>query len=74
MYFCHVHFHELADATPRVHAADPNALPVFPSYRAALLDMLPTLADPRVGGHLAEQSALTPKSLFLEVSPCGPMT
>jgi fatty acid desaturase len=45
----YLHFHELADATPRVHAADPNALPVFPSYRAALLDMLPTLADPRVG-------------------------
>jgi fatty acid desaturase len=44
-----LHFHELAEATPRVHAADPNALPVFPSYRAALLDMLPTLADPRVG-------------------------
>jgi len=45
-----LHFHELAAATPRVHAADPNALPVFPSYRAALLHMLPTLADPRVGG------------------------
>jgi fatty acid desaturase len=44
-----LHFHELAEATPRVHAADPDALPVFPSYRAALLDMLPTLADPRVG-------------------------
>jgi fatty acid desaturase len=45
-----LHFHELAGATPRVHAAEPNALPFFPSYRAALLDMLPTLADPRVGG------------------------
>jgi fatty acid desaturase len=45
-----LHFHELAEATPRVHAADPNALPVFPSYRAALLHMLPALADPRVGG------------------------
>jgi fatty acid desaturase len=44
-----LHFHELADATPRVHAADPNALAVFPSYRAALLDMLPALANPRVG-------------------------
>jgi fatty acid desaturase len=44
-----LHFHELAAATPRVHAADPAALGVFPSYRAALLHMLPTLADPRVG-------------------------
>ena len=41
----------LGYATRRVRAADPNLLAIFPSHRAALLDMLPTLADPRVRGH-----------------------
>jgi fatty acid desaturase len=44
-----LHFHDLAAATPPVHAADPRAVRVFPSYFIAMLDMLPALADPRVG-------------------------
>jgi fatty acid desaturase len=45
-----LHFHGLAKAMPQAHTADPQALPVFPSYFRALLDMLPALANPRVGG------------------------
>lgn len=44
-----LHYSLLEVATPEVHAAEPDALPVFPSYFAALLDLLPTLADPKVG-------------------------
>lgn len=44
-----IHFHDLPEAAPQAQAADPQALPVYPSYFRAMLDMLPTLANPRVG-------------------------
>lgn len=44
-----IHFYDLPEAAPQVQAAEPQALPVYPSYFRALLDMLPALANPRVG-------------------------
>ncbi|HZP89087.1 MAG TPA: fatty acid desaturase [Burkholderiales bacterium] len=47
--FGSLHYTELEEATAKVHATDPDALPVFPSYFAAFVHMLPALVDPKVG-------------------------
>lgn len=47
------HYH-LPEATPYALAGSREACPVFPSVAAALLDMLPCLADPKVGAQWVE--------------------
>jgi fatty acid desaturase len=42
-------YYHLPEATPYVYRPGTSALPLFPSYLAAMRDMLSGLADPRVG-------------------------
>jgi len=47
--FGRIPYYRLPDATRAVQDQDPGALRVFPSYWSALRDMLPHLANPRIG-------------------------
>lgn len=47
--FGKMHFHELPEATPRAIELDCEPLPTYPTYFSALVDMLPSLANPRCG-------------------------
>jgi fatty acid desaturase len=48
-------YYHLAEATHRVYAGELQQLPVFPSYWRAFLDMLPHVANPRIGGQWRPQ-------------------
>jgi fatty acid desaturase len=59
-------YHELPRATAEAIAIDPTANPVYPSYWQGFVDMMPSLADPKVGGQWMETKAeerLEPVSL-----------
>jgi len=49
-------YYNLPAATPYVFAANQPALPIYPNYASAVLDMLRTLGNPRVGKQWEEQT------------------
>jgi len=57
-------YYNLPIATPYIYNGDRPALPIFPNYARAMLDMLRTLGNPRVGRQWEKPKHLVPDTFI----------